>query len=71
MTKKKRLERLAAEPYESKYQVIALNRSTKWEGKPGYYNGKPIKSRFILLGDLATFTKNEITEQDGVTSIYG
>lgn len=71
MTKKKRQARLT-ETYESRYQAIALNRSTKLEGKKGFYNGKSIRSRFILLGELAEISTNDgITEKAGVTSIYG
>lgn len=39
-------------------QVIKLNRSKKWEGKKGFYDGHPITSCFKLVGELKDAASN-------------
>lgn len=50
---------------ERPVQPIALNRSKKLEGKPGFYDGKPITSRYVGAKEVANTTSN------GVIDIYG
>jgi hypothetical protein len=54
-----------------KINAIKLNRSKKLEGKSGFYDGKPVTSRFKLIGELAEIAAEAAESNNQVIDIYG